>query len=188
MYNCAGLHFGGGEGWRTRGNIKWSRVPEHLQTGTLPTGNCLRGSVRAFLVPRHTPVLLTQVQVAFVFTILPFPITEHSLLRQNAGGALYLLANYYSVVHESIQARIRDVEGDPNDKKSLGARLTKIRMKVFTKQMLMLTNLRTHSGFQKFEIPIGGRFPKQQYDVLIESISRYVSANTRGQQHLSIDI
>lgn len=112
-------------------------------------------------------------QVAFIFTIFPFPITEHSLLRQNVGGALYLLANYYSVVHESVQARIQDVEGDPKDKAGLGSRLTKIRAKVFTKQMLMLANLRTHSGFQKFEIPIGGRFPKAQYDKLITSISRY---------------
>ena len=85
---------------------------------------------------------------------------------------MYLLANYYSVVHESVQARIKDAEGDPNDKKSLGVRLNKIRAQVFTKQMLMLTNLRSHSAFQKFEIPIGGRFPKRQYDVLIDSVSR----------------
>lgn len=112
------------------------------------------------------------VQVAFVFTILPYPMTEHSLLRQNVGGALYILANYYSIVHESIQARIKDVEGDLEDKNSLGARLTKLRTKVFTKQVLMLTNLRTFSDFQKYEIPVGGRFPKEQYDILVKSIDR----------------
>lgn len=57
---------------------------------------------------------------------------------------------------------------------SIGNRLTKIRAKIFVKQSLMLTNLRTYAGFQKFEIPLGGRFPKEQYDRLIESISRYV--------------
>ena len=124
-------------------------------------------------------------QVAFIFTIFPFPITEHSLLRQNAGGALYLLANYYSVVHESVQARIRDAEGDPSDKKSLGNRLAKIRIKVFTKQMLMLSNLRTHSGFQKFELPIGGRFPKWQYDKLIASITRFVPPISKLTQLLT---
>lgn len=55
-------------------------------------------------------------QVAFIFTILPYPITDHSVLRQNVGGSLYLLANYYSVVHESIQVRTKDMEGDPADK------------------------------------------------------------------------
>jgi hypothetical protein len=116
--------------------------------------------------------------------MFPFPITEHSLLRQNAGGALYLLANYYSVVHESVQARIKNVEGDPNNKNSLGARLKKIRAKVFTKQLLMLTNLRSHSAFQKFEIPIGGKFPKRQYDKLIESVSRFVLRGIERTYHM----
>lgn len=35
--------------------------------------------------------------VAWIFTILPYPITEHSQLRKNLGSSLYLLANYYSV-------------------------------------------------------------------------------------------
>ena len=71
-----------------------------------------------------------------------------------------------------MQARIHDLEGDPDDKKSLGSRLRKVRIKVFTKQMLMLTNLRTHAAFQKFEIPVGGRFPREQYEALISSISK----------------
>jgi hypothetical protein len=75
-------------------------------------------------------------------------------------------------VHESIQARIKDVEGDLHDKTSLGARLAKLRLKVFTKQVLMLTNLRTYAAFQKFEIPIGGRFPKEQYDTIVRSIDK----------------
>lgn len=35
--------------------------------------------------------------VAWIFTIFPYPITEHSQFRKNFGSALYLLANYYSV-------------------------------------------------------------------------------------------
>jgi hypothetical protein len=35
--------------------------------------------------------------VAWIFTIFPYPITEHSQVRKNLGSALYLLANYYSV-------------------------------------------------------------------------------------------
>lgn len=95
-------------------------------------------------------------------------------MRQNVGGSLYLLANYYSVVHETIRARVGDFEGDPSDSKSLGARLTKLRTKVFTKQLLMLVNLRNYQKFLKWEIPIGGKFPKQQYDVILKSIDGLV--------------
>jgi hypothetical protein len=35
--------------------------------------------------------------VAWIFTIFPYPITEHSQFRKSLGSALYLLANYYSV-------------------------------------------------------------------------------------------
>jgi hypothetical protein len=38
--------------------------------------------------------------VAFFWTIFPFPITEHSALRQKLGGALYLSANMYSIVSD----------------------------------------------------------------------------------------
>ena len=39
--------------------------------------------------------------VAWIFTIFPYPITEHSQLRKNLGSALYLLANYYSASSSS---------------------------------------------------------------------------------------
>ena len=35
--------------------------------------------------------------LAWIWTIFPYPITEHSQLRQNLGSTLYLVANYYSV-------------------------------------------------------------------------------------------
>lgn len=107
--------------------------------------------------------------VAFIWTIFPYPISEHSILRQSLGGALYLLANYYSIIHETVQARVRNDEGDPDDKQSPGHRLSKMRLKVFAKQIQLLTSLKTYSSFVKWEIPIGGKFPKKQYDALIAS-------------------
>ncbi|KIW03822.1 uncharacterized protein PV09_05121 [Verruconis gallopava] len=143
------------------------------------------------LAPYRLATVCAGLFVAFIFTILPYPITEHSLLRRTVGASLYLLANYYSIVHESIQARIKDAEGDPNDKKSLGAQLTKLRVKVFTKQMLVLTNLRTFAAFQKYEIPIGGRFPRQQYDTLVKSVdsmTRYMSLLSYSSQSLQVGV
>ncbi|KAE9984928.1 hypothetical protein EG328_008126 [Venturia inaequalis] len=116
--------------------------------------------------------------VAFIWTIFPYPISEHSILRKSLGGAVYLLANYYSIIHETVQARVRNDEGDPEDKQSPGHRLSKMRLKVFAKQMQILTSLKTYSNFVQWEIPIGGKFPKQQYDALItatEHIINYIS-------------
>ncbi|TID19071.1 MFS transporter [Venturia nashicola] len=130
------------------------------------------------LGPYRLATVAAGLLVAFIWTIFPYPISEHSILRQSLGGALYLLANYYSIIHETVQSRVRNDEGDPDDKQSPGHRLSKMRLKVFAKQMQILTSLKTYSSFVRWEIPIGGKFPKQQYDALItstEHIINYIS-------------
>ncbi|TKA79513.1 hypothetical protein B0A55_02439 [Friedmanniomyces simplex] len=69
--------------------------------------------------------------LAWIWTVFPYPITEHSMMRKNLGRSLYLLANYYSVMHET--------------------RISWI----------------SPSAFIKFDIPIGGKFPRQQYQEII---------------------
>ncbi|KAF2762797.1 hypothetical protein EJ05DRAFT_534275 [Pseudovirgaria hyperparasitica] len=107
--------------------------------------------------------------VAFIWNFFPYPITEYSALRSSLGGSLYLLANYYSIVHETVKVRLHDAEGDAGDKNSPGRRLEKERLRVFSKQMMMFTQMRTISDFTKWEVPIGGRFPKDTYDSIIQS-------------------
>ncbi|KAF2111459.1 hypothetical protein BDV96DRAFT_603054 [Lophiotrema nucula] len=113
--------------------------------------------------------------VAFIWTFFPFPISEHSALRQKLGGALYLSANFYSIVHETVLARIRDDEGDIEDPKSPGYALQKARNKVFAKQMLLLQGLRMHSAFVRWEVPLGGKFPVKEYDAIIQLVSNIVN-------------
>lgn len=127
------------------------------------------------LAPYRLATVAGGIAVAFFWTFFPYPISEHSALRQSLGASLYLLANYYSVIHETVSARMRGDEGDLAIKTSSGRRLLKARNKVFSKQMLMLNSLRTYSGFLKWEVPIGGRFPKKRYDSIITCIDRYVS-------------
>ena len=112
------------------------------------------------LGPYRLATVTAGLLVAFFWTFFPFPITEHSALRQKLGGALYLSANYYSIMHETVMARIRGNEGDPTSSTSPGYKLTKARNKVFAKQMLTLQGLRMHSAMIKFEFPLGGKFPK----------------------------
>lgn len=126
------------------------------------------------LAPYRLATVAGGIGVAFFWTFFPYPMSEHSVLRQSLGASLYLLANYYSLNHETVSARIRGDEGDMALKTSSGRRLEKARNQVFSKQMLMLNGLRTYSGFLRWEVPIGGRFPKKRYDSIINCIEKYV--------------
>jgi len=120
------------------------------------------------LAPYRLATVCAGIFVAWFWTIFPYPISEHSELRQDLGSALYLLANYYSVVQETVRTRIYGRE-DLSDGSPYEA-LEKARLKVFSKSVLILQNLRTHSAFIKYDLPIGGRFPKATYDKIINRI------------------
>lgn len=98
--------------------------------------------------------------VAFIWTIFPYPLTDRSWLRRDLGSTLYLLANYYSIIHSTVHARMHDTEGDLSLKSSPGRRLEKARHKILGKLLLLLPSLKQHADFQKFELSIGGEFPK----------------------------
>jgi hypothetical protein len=112
--------------------------------------------------------------VAFFWTIFPYPITEHNALRQKLGGSLYLCANLYSIMHEQVMGRIRgELGGDEEtDKDSPGYQLVKARNKVFAKQMLTLQGLKMHAGFIPWEFPLGGKFPQEDYEKIIEYVTK----------------
>lgn len=59
-----------------------------------------------------------------------------------------------------------------NDKNSPGRRLEKARIKVYTKQMALLEGLRQHSAFTSWEPTLGGKFPKAQYDTIIQEVQK----------------
>jgi hypothetical protein len=122
--------------------------------------------------PYRLATVIGGLAVAFIWTFFPFPISEHSAVRQKLGAALYLSANYYSVTHETVMGRIRGDEGDPFDKTSPGYLLLKARHRVFAKQMLLIQGLKIHSSFVRWEFPIGGKFPKKQYDSIIQLVSK----------------
>jgi len=124
------------------------------------------------LAPYRLATVSGGIAVAFIWTFFPYPISEHSVLRQSLGASLYLLANYYSIIHETLSARLRGDEGDLTLKSSAGRKLEKARHKVFSKQMLMLNGLRTYSEFLRWEVPIGGKFPKKQYDSIIVCVEK----------------
>jgi hypothetical protein len=106
--------------------------------------------------------------IAWFWTIFPYPITEHNQMRNGLSQALYLLANYYSVMHETVFIRLRDI--DCTRKDSPAHQLEKMRLKLYSKASLTIQNLRAQSQFLKFDIPIGGRFPGEKYQKLVDEM------------------
>lgn len=126
------------------------------------------------LGPYRLACVVGGIAVAFFWTFFPYPITEHSTLRTKMGGSLYLTANLYSIMHETVMCRIRGDGGDPTDKTCPSYKLEKARNKVFAKQMLTIQALRQHSAMVNYEFPLGGKFPKEEYDAIIGYLSKYV--------------
>ena len=75
-----------------------------------------------------------------------------------------MLANFSSLVHEIVQSRVKGVEGDVNKKGTHAHNLEKARVTVFSKLLLLLNEMRTNSAFSKFQVRVGGRFPKEEYE------------------------
>ena len=68
--------------------------------------------------------------------------------------------------------RLDGTEGDPEDKRSPGKRLDKAREKILRKELALLAQLRQHSASTAFEPSFGGKFPKQQYDRIIQEVQK----------------
>ena len=116
--------------------------------------------------------------VAFFWTVFPYPVTARSTLRKKLGQCLFLCANYYTAMHATRDMWMAGKMGDMNDKHSPGRRLTKARRKVHAKLLTLLTSLRTHSAFTKYEPSIGGDFPKHVYDEIIREIESLLNYMT----------
>ncbi|KAI2474569.1 mfs transporter [Pyrenophora tritici-repentis] len=129
------------------------------------------------LGPYRLATVVGGLAVAFFWQIFPYPITEHSALRQKLGGSLYLSANLYSIMHEQVMGRIRgELAGEEESNKECpGYKLIKARNKVFAKQMLALQGLKMHAGFVKWEFPFGGKFPRKEYEKIIGLVENIVN-------------
>lgn len=116
------------------------------------------------LAPYRLATVAGGLLVAWIWTIFPYPISESSELRKDLGASLYMLANFSSLVHEIVQSRVKGVEGDARRKGTHGYNLEKARQTVFGKVLLLLNEMRTNSAFSKFQLRVGGKFPREEYE------------------------
>lgn len=104
------------------------------------------------LAPYRLATVVGGLAVAYIWTIFPYPVSESTELRKDLGGSLYLLANMYSVVHETVTSRVRKVDGDENVKGTRAYHLEKARRAVFIKLLTLITTLEQNSSFSKFQL------------------------------------
>jgi hypothetical protein len=133
------------------------------------------------LAPYRLATVAGGLFVAWIWTIFPYPISEGSELRRDIGASLYMLANFSSLVHEIVQSRVKGVEGDVRKKGTHAHNLEKARVTVFGKLLLLLNEMRTNSAFSKFQVRVGGRFPKEEYEgcVIQELTIEKLTGNNR---------
>ena len=114
------------------------------------------------LAPYRLATVVAGMAVCFIWTYFPYPITTHSTLRKDLGATLYLIANFYSAVHSTIDMRLHmGVKDRLGDKSSPFYALEKARRKSFKNCLIMLNTLRDYSNFAKFDPNFGGPFPKE---------------------------
>ncbi|KAI9810541.1 MAG: hypothetical protein M1827_006214 [Pycnora praestabilis] len=130
------------------------------------------------LAPYRLATVAGGLAVAFIWTFFPYPITARSQLRKQLGASLYLLANFYSIVHTTVTIRLEGNEGDMEHKNSPGRRLERLRHKVFAKELLLLSGLREHSAMTAWEFSIGGQFPRYEYDSIIQGVQNILNYMT----------
>ncbi|KKZ60220.1 hypothetical protein EMCG_05030 [[Emmonsia] crescens] len=155
-------------------------IAYELQIRKLGAERATAGGLKTFPIYIFGPYRLAAVTagcaVAFIWTIFPYPISASSQVRRCLGRSLFVLANFYSCMHTTIEVWIHQEQGDITDPHSPGRILERVRLKLFVKELALLANMRDHSEFTLYEPPIGGRFPKYIYDNIASEIQAILAS------------
>ncbi|KAM5501380.1 hypothetical protein McanMca71_000111 [Microsporum canis] len=126
--------------------------------------------------PYRCVAVIAACAISFFWIIFPSPTSAGSRVRKKLGRSLFVLANFYSCMHTSIEVWINQEQGDINDSQSPGRLLDHARTKLLAEEMALLKSLRVFSDFTRYEPPIGGRFPKETYDNIISAIQAILTS------------
>ncbi|RDW82885.1 hypothetical protein BP5796_04376 [Coleophoma crateriformis] len=109
--------------------------------------------------------------VALFWTVFPYHISARSKLRKILGSSLFILANFYSCMHTTVNVWIGHLsqEEQPDIQKlEVGRKI------LFSQEMSLITALRMHTNFTKYEPTLGGQFPRATYDGIISDVQSTV--------------
>jgi len=91
-------------------------------------------------------------------------------MRKHLATSLHLIANYNTVVHRTVKARLTRTEGDVKDENSQAYALSRARRAMFNKIMVLNASVRHSLYLQKYEPTLGGKFPVTIYkDILTQA-------------------
>ena len=124
------------------------------------------------LAPYRLATVVGGLFVAYLWTMFPYPISEHAELRREVAATMGVLARYYSMVRETVQLRTRDGEGNLAHKTSPGYVLEKTRNRTFAQMQMLLTHLHEVNSFTPWQLNIGGAFSHDTYVALSNSLER----------------
>ncbi|OAA63594.1 hypothetical protein SPI_03757 [Niveomyces insectorum RCEF 264] len=127
------------------------------------------------LAPYRLAAVSAGCLVAFFWTVFPSPTTDRAWLRRDLSATLYLLANYFSVINETLKTTMYGRGGDAGDPGNPAHKLVKVRQKLHSKLLLLLPSLQLHADWQKWEPTIGGRFPRAAYEDIILRCGRILN-------------
>jgi len=130
------------------------------------------------IFPYRLAIVTLGVVVAYFWTLFPYPLSEHSELREEVAKSMYILANFSKCTQQTILARLHGISGDLDDKTSPGFHLQAARRRIFRKYQTMSTSAKTYYTFLDWEFSLGGRFPKETYGeilAILERVSSYLT-------------
>ena len=118
--------------------------------------------------------------IAYVWTLFPYPITDRGLLGDKLGDILILLAQFYDCGHSIASLKLRGlVQGEgmmtlesSTNTGGVARRLTRTQERLFQQIMTLIPPSRMHALFQRFDVPIGGRFPVGSYMSIMQEAMR----------------
>ncbi|KAK2745140.1 hypothetical protein FQN57_004047 [Myotisia sp. PD_48] len=159
---------------KTPGVIVFLYVANCLQVRKLGLAKSTAGGLKYFPIYLFGPYRLVAViagcAISYIWVMFPHPTSARTQLRTTMGRSLFVLANFYSCTHTSISVWINKEQGDLHDDESPANLLDRARNKLLAEQLALLESLRFHSNFTKYELQLGGRFPKETYDKIISEI------------------
>ncbi|EFQ98445.1 hypothetical protein MGYG_01473 [Nannizzia gypsea CBS 118893] len=126
--------------------------------------------------PYRCIAVIAACAISYFWVVFPSPTSAGSRVRKTLGRSLFVLANFYSCMHTSIEVWINQEQGDINDSQSPGQLLDRARTKLLAEEMALSKSLRVFSDFTRYEPPIGGRFPKETYDNIISAIQTILTS------------
>ena len=105
--------------------------------------------------------------VAYFWTIFPFPVTETSMIRQNMGACVYLLARYNAIVSETLLTKDRL---DLTD--TLMKRLRQTRLDTLHQAQGYLVKLKTLAAYTKWQFAFGIELHLTELNDIIRILDR----------------